>query len=190
MKNLLISGALVSLILAGVVGLSGCGRRPSSQAAAPQLAVETIASSGEIFGLAIGSEMEAARRKLAPFRDTAQHTPDAKELSGRRIYWKLRETEFDWIMAWANGEGKITRMRAVYRAASPLPFEKVGDLQTATTVSDTTAKWDLRRPNGAAYRLIAQGADRKAKTVYMFSTDLPADGQRAGESEEKEEEED
>lgn len=186
MRNFLIAGALVSLVLAGNAVLSSCDRGAIGKFAGPP-AAETIASSGKIFGLALGSEMEEAREKLAPLRDTTNHIPDAKELSGRRIYWKLRGTEYEWIMAWADAEGKIARMRAVYRPDSPLPFEKVGNLQAATAVSDTTAKWDLHRPNGSAYRLIAQGSNRQATTVYMFSTELPADGQRAGEAEEGEE---
>ncbi len=187
MKKLMHAGSFICLVLGGACALSGCDRKPAGTVAAAPAVAEKLTATGEIFGLTIGSKMEEARKKLEPMRDLTNHVADAKEISGRRIYWKLRGSEYDWIMAWADGAGKITRMRAVYRSESPVPFEKIGDLQTALAVSDTTVKWDLRRPDGGSYRLIAQGADRRAKTVYMFSTDLPAEGQPTGETEEEEE---
>lgn len=128
--------------------------------------------------------MEEARAKLDPFRVPAVYTPDGKEKSGRRIYWKLRETEFDWIMAWASAEGKITRLRGVYRAGQEKPFQEIGDLAQAASVSSEAVKWNLRRPQGPYYRLIAQGAEQKAKTVYMFSLGMPGEGSDAARPEE------
>lgn len=162
--------------------------RPPLRVEPPPPAAETIEASGEIFGLAIGSSMEAAREKLDALRVPSVYTPDAKEKSGQRIYWKLKETEFDWIMAWANPDGKISRMRAVYRPGMEKPFQEIGDLRAAASVTANSVKWNLRRPRGGYYRLIAQGPEQQAKTVYMFSLEIPGEAAEGNEPEPEDEE--
>ena len=117
--------------------------------------VEAVQTAGTILGLTIGTSMAEAREKLDPLRVPADYEPDAKEESGRRIYWKLKETEYDWLMAWGNAAGKITRMRAVLRPGRARPFSEIGDLDSATSADATQARWNLRAPDGANYRLIA-----------------------------------
>ena len=158
-------------------GWTSCKPTPHAEIQQPP-ALETIEASGEILGLAIGSPMQDARAKLDPLRVPAVYTPDLKETSGRRIYWKLKETEFDWIMAWGNAEGKITRLRAVYRADQKKPFREIGSLERAASVTAQTAKWNLRRPGGPHFRLIAQGAEQQAQTVYMFALELAGEPAR------------
>lgn len=59
----------------------------------------TIAATGEILGLTIGTAMAEARTKLDPLRAPGPaYQPDQKELQGRRVYWKLSGTDYDWIM--------------------------------------------------------------------------------------------
>jgi hypothetical protein len=173
-KLLVVVGVLFVLLLAGNLWLM---RDLQSRARIdpPVPPSETIESSGRILGLAIGDPMDSAREKLDPLRTPAVYTPDAKETSGRRILWRLRETEYEWIMAWGNGEGKITRMRAFYRADQRKPFREIGALDKAVSVTPHAARWNLRRPGGPYVRLIAQGAEQLAHTVYMFSLELPAD---------------
>ena len=62
---------------------------------------ETGDASGKILGLTIGSTMQEAREKLDPLRVPTDYVPDEKEESGRRVHWKLKETDYDWVMAWA-----------------------------------------------------------------------------------------
>ncbi|MFN2508248.1 MAG: hypothetical protein ABR589_05695 [Chthoniobacterales bacterium] len=71
-------------------------------------------------------------------------------------------------MAWANSEGKITRVRAV-RPERLKPFREVGDLGTSAAVDENSVRWNLRAPNGSNYRLIAQGRNQQANSVYMFA---------------------
>ncbi len=142
---------------------------------------------GEILGLTIGTSIADARGKLDPLRVSAELAPDEKERSGKRVYWKLRETDYDWVMAWANEEGRITRLRAVLRPGREPAFSEIGDLRTAASATDRAVKWNLRGREGTAYRLIAHGAGGRAQTIYMFA--LPRFN-KEGEFEEPAEEED
>lgn len=183
-KIWLLAGGLFFLMI--ILGFWWTRPRPLPRAESHPVATKSAGPMGEIFGLTIGSRMAEARDRLDPLRLSAGHVPDRQEQTGRRIYWKLRETEFDWIMAWANAEGKITRLRAVFRPDRSRSFAEIGDLSTAIAVSDSSVKWDLRAPQGPSYRLIAQGTGRQAKTIYMFSVDLPGEGEHAAETEEEE----
>jgi len=144
-------------------------------------AAATIESSGRILGVAIGDTMESARATLDPLRARNAYPPDEKEQSGRRIYWKLENTDYEWIMAWALPGGRINRIRAVLRPDKLKRFDEIGDLRRALTVDDTTVRWNLRQENGSMYRLVAQGLQQRANTVYMFSMDAPPEEPRADE---------
>ena len=163
---------LVAGFLLAVIGILMISCRPRAAVEAPAAPPhETNASFGKIFGITLGSPMEEARRTLDPLRIPSVYTPDQKERSGRRIYWKLKETPFDWIMIWANGEGRITRLRAVYRPESTPPFADLGDLRKAASATEEAVKWNLQLSDGSHFRFIAQGAGGKARTIYMFALD-------------------
>ncbi|CAN5748919.1 hypothetical protein BH20VER1_BH20VER1_15570 [soil metagenome] len=188
MNTKTISAAVLLLVLAG--GAAAWLMR-SAPPVAPALSTaqvaETIESTGKILGLAIGDPIAEARQRLDPLRVPTVYTPDRKEKTGRRIYWNLQATEFDWVMVWGNPEGKITRIRGYLRPENLKPFHEIGDLETAASANPAAAKWTLRRPGGPPYRLIAQGTEHRAQTVYMFSLELPKeqDGRRGEEPNEK-----
>lgn len=173
-KLIILLATFVAVMLAGVFWIS---REPKprgpevvSLAQPASRAPETIESSGQILGVAIGLPMAEAREKLDPLRAAGRaYEPDQKEQKGRRIYWKLKETEYDWIMVWANAEGNVTRVRAVLRPDKTMPFNEIGNLGRAASADPSRAKWNLRRPDGANFRLIVQGAGQRASSVYMFS---------------------
>ena len=125
--------------------------------------------------------MESARATLDPLRARNAYPPDEKEQSGRRIYWKLENTDYEWIMAWALPGGRINRIRAVLRPDKLKRFDEIGDLRRALTVDDSTVRWNLRQENRSMYRLVAQGLQQRANSVYMFSMDAPPEEQRADE---------
>ena len=142
--------------------------------ASTEAAESTIESSGEVLGVAIGMPMDEARAKLDPLRAPGPaYQPDPKELQSRRILWRLKETEYAWIMVWAGADGKITRVRATLRPDQTKPFSEIGNLAEAAAADATTARWNLRRPDGPNYRLIAQGAEQRASSVSMFSLEMP-----------------
>lgn len=145
-------------------------------------AAETVQASGRILGLGIGDPIDEARKRLDPLREAIDYTPDAKEKSGRRMYWKLRGTEFQWVMVWGNAQGRITRIRAYYRADQRPAFSAIGDIAAADTVTAQEVKWTLRRPGTPYFRVIAQGAEQQAHTVYMFSLELPDEQQQLSRS--------
>jgi hypothetical protein len=111
---------------------------PPGQTSPPPVAAE--GRPAQILGLTIGDPVDEARKRLDPLREPVDYTPDEKEKTGRRIYWKLRETEFDWVIAWGNAEGRITRIRAVYRPSQTKPFREIGDLVDGNR-PDTRQRW-------------------------------------------------
>ena len=135
-------------------------------------ASETVESSGKILGIQIGSQIADARAMLDPLRIPSAEPPDAKEKAAKRVYWKLNGTEFDWLIAWANSKGEITRLRANLRPGTTKPFAEIGDLSRATVDTPERAMWNVTRPGEPAFRLIAQGSDRRAVTFYMFALNL------------------
>ena len=170
----LAAGAAVLLAVIGVgFAISRTPRQHPPRESPAATPVETIESPGRILGLRIGDPMDDARRKLDPLRVPAVYTPDAKERTGRRIYWKLRETDFEWAIVWGDETGKITRIRAYYRVERRQPFSAIGDLAKADSVTAHAAKWTMRRPGSPYFRLVAEGAEQQAHSVYIFSLELP-----------------
>jgi hypothetical protein len=136
---------------------------------APSSERSRIASSGQILGIGIGSEMEEAREKLDPLREGEDGAPEGEKEEGERAYWKLKETDYSWIIAWADKGGKITRIRATFRPDKPKPFSEIGDLGTATVNQPNAAAWNITAADGSPIRIVAQGPEQRASTVYMFS---------------------
>ena len=176
----LVAAAAAAAIAAGIVG---CGPREYQSAAPPSpeqqpateqtpTSTETIQATGRILDVGIGTQISEARQKLDPLRAPGEHEPDRKEKAGTRIYWKLNGTEYDWIIVWANSAGQITRIRANPRPDQPKPFVEVGDLSRAARVQPHQVMWNVERPDGMSYRLIAQGQDKQARSVYMFALGL------------------
>jgi hypothetical protein len=170
----LAAGAVLFVRLRSEPALEKVAAAPASPASPA-----TIAASGEILGVAIGMPMNDVRAKLDPLRapDPA-YRPDQKELQGRRVYWKLSGTDYDWIMVWGGKDGKATRVRAVYRAEHRKPYAEIGDVAQAVTADPTMVRWNLQTATGSRYRLAVQGAENRAVSVYMFSQDIPETDQQ------------
>lgn len=141
---------------------------PASHAAAAG-AAEIPPSPGQIMGIGIGSPIDEAREKLDPLREPGESAPEGEKEEGERVYWKLKETEYSWIIAWADDEGKITRMRAMLRPEQSKPFSELGDLAVASVNQPNTVAWNLTAADGTPVRIIAQGPAQRATTIYMFS---------------------
>ena len=139
-------------------------------------APSSIESTNTILGVAIGSTLEEAHQKLDPLRDPASaefREKEAKEgEAGEKAYWRLIGTEYRWIMAWANKEGQLVQLSASVRPERPKPFTEVGDLARASTNLENAAKWNVQRPGGLSYDLVARGPNRQANNIYMIATTL------------------
>ena len=171
------------LAAAALLGLQLAGCDRGAQSVDQPLAVQTpaaatsptpasVESTGLILGVGIGTPITEARAKLDPLRAPGEHEPDRKEEAGKRIYWKLTGTDYDWIIVWANSDGLITRLRANPLPDRPKPFAEVGDLSRAVVNEPLQAIWTVERPGGISFRLVAQGNDQLARTIYMFALGL------------------
>ena len=129
-----------------------------------------IQSSGKILGVGIGTPMKEARERLNPLREKTDGPLDVKEKMGTRVYWKLVETEYDWVIAWANRDGKIIRLRAVFRPDKLKPFAEIGDLATSVKSGPNMAVWDVVRETGS-FRLTAAGEEGRAARISLLAFD-------------------
>jgi hypothetical protein len=120
-------------------------------------------------GLGLGSSVEEVREKLDPLRDGEERPLDGEKEEGERVYWKLKGTEYSWIIAWAGDDEKIVRMRAMLRPENSKPFSEIGDLAIANVSQPNAAVWNTTAPDGSAFRVVAQGADQHATSIYIFS---------------------
>ena len=132
-----------------------------------------IVPSGKILGVGIGMTLKEAREKLDAVRDP-DAPRDEKEKFGSRAYWKLRETEFDWIMVWANRDRKIVRIRAMLRPEKQKPFDEIGNVADATS-GPNGAVWNISTANGPI-RISAFGQNGAAAriSILAFDPSLPA----------------
>jgi hypothetical protein len=136
----------------------------------------SIESINTILGVGIGSSLEEAHQRLDPLRDPASaqfREKEAKEgEGGEKAYWRLVGTEYSWIMAWANKDGQVVQLSASVRPERPKPFAEVGDLAKASTNLENAATWNVQRPGGLSYNLVARGPHHQANNIYMISTTL------------------
>ena len=166
---------LVAAAVAVALPLTGKVRAaepPAAEKSSPSPApapAETIESSGEILGVRIGMTMKEAREKMNPLRDP-DAPRDEREKLGTRIYWKLLETDYDWVMAWANRDRKFTRLRAVFRPEKLKPFSEIGDLSRAVTNVPHAAAWNAQRDN-IHFRITAFGNEGRAVRISILAFD-------------------
>ena len=121
--------------------------------------------------------LEEAREKLAHFKlikDATAEPEEEEREGGERFIWRLAETEYQWIVAWADKDGKIVKIRASVRPEKKKPFTEIGDLSRAKMHNESAALWIVQRPDGSSYRLVAKGPAEHALTIYMYG--LRADG--------------
>ena len=120
-----------------------------------------------------------ARERLAHLKIAKDATPAAVEKwkrGGSRIAWRFAETEYLWIVAWADSEGKIERISGSVRPEKKKPFKEIGDLSRAKVHNESMAMWIVERSDGSSYRLVAKGPAEQAVTIYMYSLkNLPSD---------------
>lgn len=161
------------LLFAAAITATGAEEAPRASRLAPP-PEPSIESSGKILGVGIGTPMKEARERLNPLREKTAGPLDVKEKMGTRVYWKLVETEYDWVMAWANRDGKVTRLRAVLRPDKLKPFAEIGDLAKSVKSGPNIAVWDVFRETGS-FRITALGADGRAAriSILAFDPNLP-----------------
>ena len=169
-----------TLSLALVVPVFAAGKKKpaakakSSASPTPTPAPELIEVTGRILGVTLFTSLEGAREKMERYK--IEQTPGAsgaenteEKETGERVIWRLAETEYQWIVAWANKEGKVVKISASLRPEKKKPFREIGDLGRAKAHTDSMALWITEHGDGTFYRLIAKGTAEEASTIYMYS---------------------
>jgi hypothetical protein len=119
------------------------------------------------------ASLEQAREKMKGFKLESEASPETPEKgereAGERMIWRLAETEYLWIVAWADKEGKVVKISASMRPEQKKPFREVGDLARAKVHNDSMAMWVAQHPDGTYFRVVAKGPAEQASSVYLYS---------------------
>ena len=146
----------------------------SSASPSPTPAPELIEVTGRILGITLFASLEEAREKMERYKiepvpgGSDAENQEEKE-AGERMIWRLAETEYQWIVAWANKEGKVVKISASLRPEKKKPFREIGDLARAKAHTDSMALWITQHGDGTFYRLVAKGTAEEASSIYMYS---------------------
>jgi hypothetical protein len=143
---------------------------PSPSPSPPPL----IEVTGSILGVALFASLEEAREKMEAFKleegtAPAENSEKEEREAGERLIWRLAETEYLWIVAWADKEGKVVKISASVRPGRKKPFREIGDLARAKTHDDSMAMWIARHADGSYYRVVAKGPGEQASSIYLYS---------------------
>jgi hypothetical protein len=155
------------------VALAGSRKKPSPTPKPTATPPPLIEVTGSILGVALFTSLEEAREKMKAFKleegSAAESSEKEEREAGERMIWRLAETEYLWIVAWADKEGKIVKISASTRSEKRKPFREIGDLTRAKTHDDSMAMWIARHPDGTYFRVVAKGPGEKASSIYLYS---------------------
>jgi hypothetical protein len=171
-SQILVRFVAVALALAVTAPAFAAPKKKQSAKPKPTATPALIEQTASILGVKLFGSIEEAREKLAHLKIDKEATPAVLEKGkrgGSRIVWRLAETEYLWIVAWADKEGKVEKISASVRAEKKKPFKEIGDLGRAKVHTETMAMWLVERPDGSNYRLVAKGPGEEAVTIYMYS---------------------
>lgn len=165
-----------------------CGSRtPAEEESAKPSPAVLIEQSAALLGVPLGATMKEAHEKLDRLRVAEKEEPDREREeekkqkgkgaerekddadAGQREFWKLEQTDYTWLVAWADKTGHITQLSAQRRADKLLPFDQIGDLAHAVTHNEKAAAWNIKRPDGSSFRLVAKGHDQQAISIYLLT---------------------
>ena len=166
--------ALFALALTIAAPAAFAGSKKKKAAAPSPPPPPLIEITGSILGVTLFAPLEEAREKLAKYKlvdgsAAAESGEKEEEEQGERAVWRLAETDYQWIVAWADKEGKIVKISASIRPEKKKPFGEIGDLNRAKMHNESTALWIVTRPDGKSYRLVAKGPGEQAVTIYLYS---------------------
>jgi hypothetical protein len=121
----------------------------------------------------LDSLLEMARAKLDSLADPAKPSIEEKEdVAGgegeHKIVWQLVRSDFSSVYLKADREERITYITGSLRKGKELPFDKIGEIEKAPILSNSTVAWDVVRPGRPLIRVIARGTCRKASSITLF----------------------
>jgi len=127
-----------------------------------------------ILGLELGSTLDQAHAKLDKLTDpkhppkTEREGPKDNEESEQKILWQLAKTDYSFVFVKSDENERITSINAFLRPGKEISFEKIGETKKAPVQDANTIAWDVLRPNRPLFRVVANGADRKASSITIF----------------------
>jgi hypothetical protein len=137
-----------------------------------------------ILGVGIGTSLDQARAKLDPLRThksrgareegekEAIEEQELKREGGSKEAWVLRATDYTTIALKVDRKGHVVWITGFVRQGKEIPFAKLGNLSSATAVTNTRAVWTVATPSGG-YRVIAKGQNRRAHVISILSLASP-----------------
>ena len=164
--------AAIALAFAAATPAFAAPKKKGAPTPKPTATPGLIEETGSILDVKLFGSIDEAREKMAHLKIDKDATPAVAEKwkrGGSRIVWRLAETDYVWIVAWADKEGKVQRISASVRPEKKKPFKEIGDLSRAEGHNESMALWNVQRPDRSSYRLIAKGPNEQAVTIYMYS---------------------
>ena len=171
-SQLLMRFAAIALACAVATTAFAAPKKKRTSTPKPTATPGLIAETGRVLDVTLFGSIEEAREKMAHLKIDRDATPAVAEnwkRGGSRIVWRLAETDYLWIVAWADKEGKVERISASVRPEKKKPFKEIGDLSKAEGHNESMVLWNVQRPDGSSYRLVAKGPNEQAVTIYMYS---------------------
>jgi hypothetical protein len=166
----------VAAVVATAPAPFAAGKKKKAAAPSPSPSptpVPLIEVTGSILGVTLFASLEEAREKMKVFKleegAEAESSEKEEREAGERMIWRLAETEYLWIVAWANKEGKVVKISASVRPEKRKPFREIGDLGRAKAHDAAMAMWIARHRDGTYYRVVAKGPEEQASSIYMYS---------------------
>ena len=120
-----------------------------------------------ILGLELGSTLKQAHAKLDKLSDPKHPPKEETEGSEGKVLWQMADTDYSAIFVKVDDE-KITYINAIVRPGKEIPFDKIGEAKKAPAQDANTIAWDVLRPNRPLFRVVANGANRKATSLTLF----------------------
>ena len=146
--------------------------------------VERARVTDSILGVGIGSSLDHAHGTLDRLRtrkgpgtreESERESREGQEQEregGRKEAWALKATNYATVALQADREGRVVWITGFVRPGKEIPFAKLGNLSSATVISDTRAVWNVATPGGG-YRLIVKGQNGRARVVSILSLVSP-----------------
>jgi hypothetical protein len=131
-------------------------------------AAQSVKVMTAVLGLELGSTLKQAQAKLDKLSDPKHPPKEETEGSEGKVLWQMADTDYSAIFVKFDDE-KITYIHAIVRPGKEIPFDKIGEAQKAPAQNANTIAWDVLRPNRPLFRVVANGVNRKASSLTLFT---------------------
>jgi hypothetical protein len=136
-------------------------------------AAKSVKVQTDILGIELDSSLKMAHARLDLLGDPAKPPVEEKEGAEHgekehKVLWQLVSSDFSSVYVKTDDEERITYIMGLLRKDKEMSFEKIGQLDKAPILTNSTVAWDVVRPNRPLIRVIARGENRKASSITIF----------------------